>query len=119
MQSFEDLDAWQEAMNLVAEVYTLTKNFPKEEVFGLTSQLKRASTSIVANIAEGFGRFTYPDKANKYTIARGEVSEVKAHLLIAIRVQMLSQKEAEKALQITETVGRLLSGLIASCKKRA
>ncbi|MDD3896316.1 MAG: four helix bundle protein [Candidatus Peribacteraceae bacterium] len=66
MKSFADLKAWQEGMDLVAEVYRLTALLPRSEQFGLSSQLKRASTSIVANIAEGFGRYSYADKAHKY-----------------------------------------------------
>lgn len=104
------------AMNLVEEIYRLTKNFPKEELFGLTSQLRRASVSIVANIAEGFCRHTYPDKANKYTIARGECGEVKALLLVTLRLGILEKQISAKAFALVESTGKLLSGLIRATK---
>lgn len=119
MKSFLDLHAAQSAMQLVEEVYAICKKLPKEELFGLTQQLKNAAASVVANIAEGYGRFSYPDKANRYTIARGECTEVVARLLIAERVNLLERKDINRGLEIAETTGKLLSGLIASCRKRA
>ena len=105
-------------MDLVEEIYRLTAKFPKEEQFGLSSQIKRACASIVANTAEGFGRFSYADKAYKYVIARGECAEVAAFLLIAIRVKFLTSDQAQHALELTDTVGKLLSGLVESTRKR-
>ena len=118
MKSFAELNAWQVGMSLVEEIYRLTVQFPKSEHFGLSSQLKRASTSIVANIAEGFGRYSHADKAHKYVIARGECAEVTAFLLVAIRVKFLDEKQARLALELTDTVGKLLSGLIQSTRRR-
>lgn len=118
MDSYKDLKAWQTAMDLVEEIYLLTRTFPKEEMYGLTSQLRRASSSIVANIAEGFGRYTYADKAYKYVISRGECTEVEAFLLIAIRVKIITKENASHALDLSQETGRLLSGLIKSCYKR-
>jgi len=116
MKSYTDLDAYQLSMDLVEEVYTLTRTFPPEELYGLTSQLRRAATSTVANIAEGFGRFTYDDKAHRYTIARGECTEVEAFLFIALRLKFTTTEKVKRALQLVKHVGRLLSGLIKSCK---
>lgn len=82
----------------------------------MSSQLRSASTSILANTAEGFGRFTFADRANKFTIARGECAEVEAFLVIAVRVQYLTDSDIQKALQLVEREQRLLSGLIASAK---
>ncbi len=118
MQSFTDLEAWKCAMELVAEIYELTKAFPRDERFGLTDQLQRASKGILLNIAEGFGRFTYPDKASKYIVARGESTEVEAGLLIAIRLRFVTQDRAAHALQLVRRTGRLLSGLISACRRR-
>lgn len=118
MQAYTDLEAWKVALELVREIYRLTRKFPKEELYGLTSQIRRASVSILANIAEGFGRFTYPDKANKYTIARGECSETEACLFAAIALQFITQDEAEIALQLIQRCRRLLSGLVVACKNR-
>ena len=116
MKSFTELKAWQLGIELVKEVYLLTGKFPKEELYGLTSQLRRSCTSIVANIAEGFGRYTYPDKAHKYTIARGECAEAETELFVAIALGFISQKEAEKAQNLLGHIGRAISGLINSCK---
>ncbi|OGJ56457.1 hypothetical protein A3D88_03715 [Candidatus Peribacteria bacterium RIFCSPHIGHO2_02_FULL_52_16] len=116
MKSFEDLDAWKVAMDLVEEIYAITRTFPKEEVFGLTSQVRRASTSIVANIAEGFCRHTYADKANRYVIARGESGEVKTYLLVALRLKIVPSDQLKRAFELVERTGKLLSGLIKSTR---
>ena len=118
MQSFTDLKAWQVGMELVEEIYRITSNFPSDEKFGLTSQLRRAVTSIVANVAEGFGRYTFADKAHKYTISRGECAEVKAFLLIAIRVGYLDENQTQKSFDLVNQTGKLLSGLISASKSR-
>lgn len=106
-------------MQLVTDIYKLTKNLPKEELYGLSSQIKRASTSIVTNTSEGFGRYTYPDKANKYTIARGECTETDTLIRVAMRLGFLSEPHGEKLLEQTNEIGRMLSGLIKSSKKRS
>jgi len=117
MKDYTDLDVWNVGMELVREIYKLTKKFPKEELYGLTAQIKRSATSILANIAEGAGRFTYPDKAGKYIISRGECSETEAFLLIAIELQFMTRREAERALALCQRERQLLSGLITSCRK--
>ena len=118
MESLEDLEAWKVGMDLVEEVYLIVKQFPKNEEYELCKQLRRATTSIVANVAEGFSRYTSPDKASKFVISRGECSEVKALLLIAIRLDILKRNEAQKALNLCDQTGRLLSGLIKYCHQQ-
>jgi four helix bundle protein len=118
MKTFTDLHAWQSGMRLTKEIYLLTKTFPKSEQYGLVSQLRRASTSIIANIAEGFSRRTSADKAHKYTISRGECSECTALLLIAIEMEYLSQEESKDALSYGEETGKLLTGLIRAHVER-
>jgi len=117
MQSFTELQVWQTGLILVKEIYTITKKFPREEIYGMTSQLRRSSTSILANLAEGSGRYTYADKAHKYTISRGECTETEAFLHISVALGFLSKTEITRALQLTHEVGKMISGLIASCKK--
>lgn len=119
MDSYTELEAWKVGLDLVTELYVLTKKFPKEELYSLTSQARRSATSILLNIAEGFGRYTYPDKGNKYTIARGECNEVEACLFIAIRLNYLTQTEVKNILQLIDREKKLLSGLISSCRRRA
>ena len=112
MNSFTDLLAWQVGFALVKEVYRLTEQFPKSEQFGLTSQLRRASVSILANLAEGFSRRTGADKAHKYTISRGECSETHALLLVSCGLGRLTVSESAQAIAFAEKAGRLISGLI-------
>ncbi len=112
MKTFTDLHAWQSGMKLTKEVYSLTKTFPKSVQSGLVSQLRRASTSILANLAEGFSRRSSADKAHKYTISRGECSECTALILIAVEMGYLNKEESEDALSYGEETGKLLTGLI-------
>ncbi|MDD5751275.1 MAG: four helix bundle protein [Candidatus Peribacteraceae bacterium] len=112
MESFTHLKAWQKGMELVKEIYALSKRFPSDERFALTSQLRRAATSVLANTAEGFSRRTPPDKANKYTIARGECSETSTFLLISVELGYVSMPEAGHAIDLAEETGKILSGLI-------
>ncbi|MBI2196086.1 four helix bundle protein [Candidatus Daviesbacteria bacterium] len=109
---FSDLDAWQEAHMLVDLVYKLTNRFPKSEVYGLTSQLRRAVVSITANIAEGFSRFHYKDRLRFYYDARGSLSEVQSELLDALKVGLINQSVLDKVWPQTERVHLLLGGLI-------
>jgi four helix bundle protein len=82
-KSFEDLEVWQKAHRVVLEVYALTRGFPREEMFGLTSQVRRSAASAPANIAEGFRRSTKADKARFYYIALGSLDETRYHLRLA------------------------------------
>lgn len=106
-------------MELVTEIYTITHKLPKEELYGISSQMRRSSTSILANIAEGFGRFTFKDKAAKYTIARGECSEVEAFLLIIVAIGYVSEQNIRTARSSVRHERQMLSGLIAACKRNA
>jgi four helix bundle protein len=82
-RSYRDFIGWQKAMQLSVAVYELTRSFPREELYGLTSQLRRASVSIVSNIAEGHGRGTRPQLLNFLSMARGSAFEVEAQLLLS------------------------------------
>lgn len=109
---FSDLDAWQEAHELVSLVYEVTNSFPKTEVFGLTSQLRRAAVSVTANIAEGFSRFHYKDRLRFYYDARGSLSEVQSELLDSQKVGLITKAVLDKIWPQTERVHLLLGGLI-------
>ncbi len=111
------MNIWKVGMELVKEVYAITRCFPYSERFGLISQIQKAVTSILANFAEGYGRCSNDDKAYKYTIARGECFEVKAFLFVAIELQFISYTRAEKALHLADEVGKLLNGLLRTYKK--
>ena len=94
----------------------MTVSFPRDELYGLTSQIRRSSTSITANIAEGCGRYTYADKTNKFIIARGECSEVKAFLIISSKLKFIQNDDLKIATEIADKTGRLLSGIIKCCR---
>ncbi len=119
MKSFTDLKVWQKGMELMAAAYELSKKFPRSECYGLTQQLHDSTRSVVSNIAEGFGRFTFPDKANRYTIARGECAESESHILMAITLKYVTAEEASRCLGMAREVGRMLSGLISACRSRS
>ena len=112
IQKFQDLDAWKEGHILVIAVYKASKLFPKEEIFGLTSQIRRASVSITSNLAEGFGRISYKDKHNFYQIAFGSIIEVRNQLLIARDVNYINHSDFEALDKQAEKVERICRGLI-------
>src|SRR5574337_190141 len=99
-QGFEQLVAWQKAQDLAVHIYTLTKNFPSDEKFALTNQIRRAASSVPANLAEGYGRRGLKDKVNFYTISYGSILELKSHLYLAIRLGYLSQTDFKKLTDI-------------------
>ncbi len=91
VQSYRDLVVWQKSMDLVAEIYRLAKLFPREEQFGLISQIQRAAVSVPANIAEGHGRIHKADFLRHLSIARGSFSEVKTYVEIAVRLEYVER----------------------------
>lgn len=112
IKSFENLDVWQIGKKLTIDIYRLTQGFPKDEVFGLTSQLRRAALSVPANIAEGFGRYHYLDKAKFYLNARGSLNELKSHLLISNELEFINKANFNDALHIIDDLGIRLNNLI-------
>ena len=99
IQSFTDLEAWKEPQKLVVKIYSESKNFPKEEVFGLTNQIRRAIVSVTSNIAEGFNRKSYKDKRRFYFMAIGSLSEVQSQLYVARDVGYLDEDKFEELLE--------------------
>ncbi len=116
IQSFKDLYAWQEGHQLVLYVYETTKTFPKEELFGLTNQLRRAAVSITSNIAEGFSRNSYKEKSQFYSMALGSLTEVQNQLLIAKDINYLSLENYNKLEMQTIIISKILNGLIKKSK---
>src|SRR6266542_2536034 len=114
IQTYRDLTVWQKSMDLVAEIYRLTKLFPQDELFGLTSQIRRAAVSVPANIAEGYGRIHRKEYLHHLSIARGSLMEVETHLQIAVRLSYLSREQVVPSWGLAQEVGRLLNGLIRS-----
>ncbi len=116
IQDFTDLLAWQEAHKLVLDIYVATKKFPKEEVFGLISQMRRAAVSVTSNIAEGFGRQGYKERVQFCYLAQGSLIELKNQLIIARDVGYMSTHEFEKYMTQADQSHRLLQGLITKSK---
>jgi four helix bundle protein len=116
IREFTDLVVWKEGHKLVLLVYKTLASFPKEEIFGLSSQMKRASVSITSNIAEGFARRSYKEKLQFYYIAQGSLIELTNQLLISKDLNFISE---DKFLEIQEKLQgthRLLQGLITKSK---
>ncbi len=104
-------------MNLVTNVYNLIKTFPKEEIYGLSGQLRRAIVSVPSNIAEGQGRDSVKEFIHYLSISYGSLMEVETQLQIAANLGYLKQVEVDKLLEQTAEVGRLLNGLSRSLRK--
>jgi len=118
VKSFENLEVWQIGRDLVAKVYTLTASLPQSESFGLIAQIKRSALSVPANIAEGFGRYHYMDKAKFYLNARGSLYELKSHLLITQDLGYLKQSQAiSNVLTLIDNLSVKLNNFIATTRK--
>jgi len=113
-QSYRDLVVWQKAMEVVTEVYRVSQGFPKEEVYGLTSQLRRAAVSVPSNIAEGQGRKGAKEFQQFLAQARGSLLELETQIQIAQNLGYLQPVQVERLLQRTAEVGRMLNGLMKS-----
>jgi four helix bundle protein len=116
IRHFRQLEAWQEAHKLVLMVYQVTKGFPGDERFGLVSQMRRAAVSVPANIAEGFKRRGIRDKIHFYNVSEGSLEELKYFFILSEDLGYVSSKD--DLMSQSETVGRLLYGLIASTERR-
>jgi four helix bundle protein len=114
VRNYQDLIVWQKAMDLVEHVYATSRSFPREEIYGLTSQLRRAAVSIPSNIAEGQGRRTTADFVRHLSISYGSLREVETQTLIALRLRYLTTEKCQDILNMAGEVGRLLNGLMSS-----
>jgi four helix bundle protein len=113
-RSFRGLLVWRQAMDLARDCYLLTKGFPREELYGFTSQIRRAAVSVPANIAEGTGRTTRKDFVNFLRIAQGSLREVETYLLLTMEVKLASAQAITPLLSQVMSVARLLNRLIQS-----
>jgi four helix bundle protein len=114
VESYRDLIAWQKAMDLAAAVHCVTRTLPRDELYGLTSQLRRAAYSIPSNIAEGQGRLTRGEFRQFLGHARGSLLETETQLLLASRLHYIPENRVEPLLSLSAEVGRVLNGLLAS-----
>jgi len=107
-RAFFDLKIWQKAQSLAEQIYKVTRVFPKDEIFGLTTQMRRAAVSVAANIAESQGRFHYKDKFRTLYISRGEIYEIQSHLRIALSQHYLTERNFEI---LDESYNGLIKGI--------
>lgn len=117
IQSYKDLRVWQDAMTLAEACYVLTRNFPREEMFGLTSQIRRSASSIAANVAEGHGRENTRSFIQYLRISQGSLKELETHLTLAQRVNITTKAAVEPKLQACDSLGRMLRTLIRRLEK--
>jgi four helix bundle protein len=110
--TYEDLKVWRRAMDLVLEIYRSTSSFPKQEIYGLTSQMRRAAVSIPSNIAEGKGRFYRKELLQFLFHARGSLLELQTQITIGRELGFLPPAEGKKLADMASEVGRLLNGLV-------
>ncbi len=119
INSYKDLHVWQEAMMLAELCYRLTRKFPKDELFGLTSQIRRAASSVAANIAEGHGRENTGSFIQFLRISQGSLKELETHLMLSSRVELAAKSEIEALTGKCESLGKMLRALIRSLQQKA
>ena len=112
VRSYRDLDVWKKAMDLVALCYQTSSCFPRQEAYGLSSQLQRSAVSVPANIAEGQGRSSTKEFINHLSIAYGSLMELETHIQIANRLGYIGEDSLEALLERTSEIGRMLNGLM-------
>ena len=115
---FYDLDIWKESNFLCVEIYKITEDFPKRENYAIVDQIRRASSSVGANIAEGFGRFHYKDKIKFYYNARGSVCEVQNFLFLSQDLGYVNKEDARKVFIKYENLNKRINMFILSVQKR-
>ena len=114
IESYRDLIVWQRGMDLAVTAYRLTTSFPVDERYGMTSQIRRSSVSIPANIAEGYGRDSAGAYAQHLRIAQGSLKEFETHIMLATRVNLIAPVATEPAMELAKEIGKMLRSLIRS-----
>ena len=114
IRSYRELTAWKKAMQLAKLVYTLTRGWPKEELYSLTTQIRRAAVSIPSNIAEGQGRFSTKEFMHFLRVAHGSLTEMETQIILAQDLGYLSNEQTDQLLASSAEVGRLINGLYRS-----
>ena len=115
--SFKDLNCWKESHVLILEIYKITANFPANEIFALTSQMRRASISVTSNIAEGFARQGYKEKLQFYYISRGSLVELENQILISKDIGYINLEKYNSIINQINLAHQLINGIIISTKK--
>ncbi len=118
ISSYRDLKVWQEAMSVAEHAYRLTARFPRDEVYGMTAQIRRSAVSIPANIAEGHGRENSGSFIQFLRISQGSLKELETHLFLAQRVNLVPSPDVTVLLQKCDELGRMMRSLIRSIQRR-
>ncbi|MDX8434984.1 four helix bundle protein [Mesorhizobium abyssinicae] len=118
IESYRDLMVWQAAMVLAEDCYRFTKGFPKDEIYGMTSQMRRSAVSIAANIAEGYGRENRGSFVQFLRMAQGSLKELETHILLACRVGMLERDNETELLLRCEEIGKMMRSLIRTVQAK-
>ena len=118
METHKDLRVWQQSIAMVTSIYLMTQSFPKEELFGLVSQLRRASVSVPSNIAEGYARGTDKEKLHFLRISSGSMSEVETQLILSLNLGYIAQEKYNELSETVTSVWKQLNSLITSLKKK-
>lgn len=116
--SYRDLQIWQKAIAFTKQIYVTCATLPKEEIYGLASQMKRSSVSIAANIAEGHARASTKDYLRFLNIAYSSLAEVETHLILSCELQLISEDRLEEMLALSAEIGRMLNGLRRSLEAK-
>ncbi len=116
LKSYRDLVVWQKAMDVTVETYRFSNDFPKSELYGLTSQLRRAGVSVPSNVAEGYGRGSRKEYVQFLCISQGSLKELETQVIIAQRLNYGSKTAGDDLLESSEEVGRMLGALIRSLR---
>ena len=112
IKNYKDLNIWKRSIEIVENIYKITKNFPKEEIYGLTSQLRRSAVSIPSNIAEGFARFSNKEYKQFLFISLGSCAEFSTQIIIALRLGYFENKKADKLLNEIDEISKMTMSLI-------
>lgn len=118
VNSFRELEIWRVGMDLTVDCYKLTEHFPKHELYGVTSQIRRAAASVPANISEGFGRNYAGDFIRFLSIAQGSVKEVETFLELSVRVEHCKPESIKHAMGLCDQLGRMIRSMITKLRQR-
>jgi len=118
IQSYRELDVWKKSMDLVEICYKITCEFPKEELYSLTNQIRRAAVSIPSNIAEGQSRWSTKEFLRFLSIAKGSLSELETQLILTHRLKYISKDNLKEIIELTDEIGKMISGLRKSLLKK-
>ena len=112
VKTFEDLIIWQKSIVLTKQIYTITRKFPKEEIYGLSNQLRRASVSVASNIAEGYGRITRNDYKRFLSFSFGSSFEIQTQLIIAMEIGLINNEDFNESMMLSKEISAMLHAII-------